>query len=276
MSNLVKYVSKRFGLINNGQMCHFNSLVQSLISSPIANKTILNSDNIKKTRTGRLLFEFVKKSIFLTPSHVQDLYLSLVCNTKGSYGCGQESVSEGLVLLLDVISDNNNDCDINQLFQLRYDIIIKCLDCSFRSESTDSSVHVNLFSDYEETPEGFAKVIELQVTRLDGFKCPNGHYNTAKIQKLNYAPQVLICLFNQYYDRKKHYFPQKFKFKSGIAKPLLYKQVAQVEHYGSLHSGHYSCRGLRYDGIYNFDDENVSPCVFEPTPDTYIVIYNQI
>jgi ubiquitin C-terminal hydrolase len=91
------------------------------------------------------------------------------------------------------------------------------------------------------------------------------------------SPEIFVCLFNQYADKKLRYFPQIFKIPNNKNGSLTYQLVAQVEHSGSLGGGHYVCKALRKDGAYLLNDSGVSTITgLEPSAGTYMVFYQQI
>lgn len=119
-----KIAPQPFPLNNTGVICYFNSLLQSLAGQPAFLRAILKNDEyMKKTRTGRAVWDFVNtftevdasqegraraKAPDDTINHSSLVLAALVLDLKERrpwvrFGASQESASEGLVHLLDMI-----------------------------------------------------------------------------------------------------------------------------------------------------------------------------
>lgn len=119
-----KIAPQRFPLNNTGVICYFNSLLQSLTGQTAFIRAILkNEEYMKKTRTGRAVWDFVNTFAEIngsqavsarakvsddTINHSSLVLAALVQDLKERrpwvrFGASQESASEGLVHLLDMI-----------------------------------------------------------------------------------------------------------------------------------------------------------------------------
>lgn len=143
------------------------------------------------------------------------------------------------------------------------------------------------------TPHAFASHLLKQVNALSGFKCEKcaaagrkvpAPRTAFRLYEMRLIPPILVVLFNQYQGHRQRYFPQRFRVE-GANKGvwLRYRQVAQIEHSGNLHSGHYWTRGLRRVQTivgpavqpHLLNDSQVSPGQgLMPTPSVYTVIYH--
>jgi hypothetical protein len=113
-----------FSLNNTGVICYFNSLLQALAGQPAFLRAILKHEEyMKKTRTGRAVWNFVNMFVEIdasrkicarakasedTINHSSLVLAALVQDLKERrpdvrFGASQESASEGLVHLLDMI-----------------------------------------------------------------------------------------------------------------------------------------------------------------------------
>jgi ubiquitin C-terminal hydrolase len=230
------------------------------------------------------------------------------------YGPSQESASEGLVLLLDMMDDpdpkpvggaavepvgdaNDESTDVNvtvtyeenpiaRLFYHRYEarvFCMKCKDCV--SQMMDVAVQFNLFN-YDtltkkpESPAEFREILRSQTSYLEDYKCEKCGQREGGFRhyRLRMIPEVLVCVFNLYNDRqgrRSRYFPTRVPFPGVGNTQHIFREVAQVEQSGSLNGGHYTARGLRADGnVYQFNDRSKSPSNFGPTPNVYMVFYH--
>ena len=314
-------VPQQFGLTNTGVICHFNSLLQGLIGcSAVIQATLDNPEYLSRTDTGQAFYKFVHAMIKMDYSkgnhnvRVENYSLTILKHLitdlrrrrpSFHYGPNQESASEGLVLLLDMMDDPNpisrvekdektgvetviyEENPISRLFYHRYDASIHCKECKVCvSQKLDSAVQFNLFH-YDTlkkkpcNPEEFRKILRSHVSYLEDYQCERcgeraggyRHYG------LRMVPEILVCLFNIYDDlkvRTAQYFPTRISF-PGITEgqQLIYRQVSQIEQSGSCNGGHYIARSIRADGkVYQFNDNSVSPSFLSPNPNVYMIFYH--
>lgn len=317
MTDLVAYDEKialeEFGLNNTGVICHFNSLLQALVSCTSVVEAVLGAKAyMSKTATGQALHDFVWQAApAARPANsgpfargcpavelmsgrvlgalVRDLRLR---RPRTRFGASQESASEGLVLLLDMLDDPDPEPvmidgiahvppnPVARLFYHRYTARVMCRGCRkvVSSRQLDSSVQVNLFGASTEDPtqDGFSRQLAASRCQIDGYSCPECGTRTraVRVSSLELVPEVLVCVFNLYGERRANFFPSELEFR-GAASSLRYIQTAQVEHTGSLRSGHYIAKGLRRNGrVSIFNDSSVSPGRFGPSPNVYMVFFH--
>lgn len=314
------------GLHNTGVICHANGLLQGLIScSAVVQAVLGNRDYLSRTPTGRAFYDFVYTAVEaarpagsapfsagpLAYAQCSAMVLAaLVSDLRARrpqtrYGPNQESASEGLVLLLDMMDDPDpapvgvevdektgaetvvyEENPISRLFYHRYEARVFCKKCeTCVSEELDLSVQFNLFQ-YDtlqkqpRTPAEFGEMLLSHVSSLEGYRCEKCGERAGGLRhyRLRMIPEVLVCVFNLYDDqraRAARYFPTRVPFPGLGGAQMIYRQVAQVEQFGSRAGGHYTARGLRGDGqVCQFNDTSVSPSTFAPTPNVYMVIYH--
>lgn len=319
-------VPQRFGLNNTGVICHLNSLLQALVGCSAVVKTVLaNREYLEKTPTGKAFYNFIYmavpaarrsdsvpfgEAIPLEGCSAMVLH-ALVADLKVrrpsfNYGPNQESASEGLVLLLDMIDDPNpdpigveesTDSDgkltekiiyaenpVARLFYHRYEGRVYCNSCKKNvSEELDVAVQFNLFH-YDalkkkpRLPVEFGDMLRSQVSELENYTCEKCNKSTGALRHylLRMVPEVLVCVFNLYEsNRSARYYPTRVPFPGLGGTQMIYRQVAQVEHFGSLAGGHYIARGLRADDtVYEFNDTSATPSDFRQTPNVYMTFYH--
>ena len=285
-----------FGLNNTGAICYFNSLVQALLSCKSIYKTIgditIDSD-LNKSITGRTFIQTIRTASTGSQNEQatssSQLLAALISDLnerigKTNFGRMQESASEGLVWLLDMMEQpESKNHPITKLFRHWYGVDFYCNKCNdIVSVQEDTGICLNLFfMDNWAKPirdsYTFADAIRVHLSNMDkDYKCPRckERVNGFRRHTLLRAPEIFVCLFNQYADKKLRYFPQSFKIPSQTNKPMTYHIVAQIEHSGSLGGGHYVCRGMRKNGTFLFNDNSVSSEVpLEPSIGTYIIFY---
>lgn len=319
------YVPQRFGLNNTGVICHLNSLLQGIIGcSAVVRAALSNRDYLGKTATGRAFYNFVYAAVpaarpadsapFVGSVALEncsaEVLRALVADLRARrphfrYGPSQESASEGLVLLLDMMDDPNpepvgvevdkktgtetvvyEENPIARLFYHRYQAVVYCKNCQKSvSEELDVAVQFNLFH-YDglkkkpRTPAEFGEMLRSQVSFLEDYRCSQCDEKAGGFRHyiLRMIPEVLVTLFNLYHDRRarvSRYAPTRVPFPGIGGTQLIYRQVAQVEQSGSRAGGHYIARGLRADGeVYQLDDSSAAQSAFGPTPNVYMVFYH--
>jgi ubiquitin C-terminal hydrolase len=104
-----------------------------------------------------------------------------------------------------------------------------------------------------QTREEFERVIQHGAEVFEGRNCGvcKRKGSAHKIYQLRRASEVIVCLFpTAYKDRCELYIPHYFTL-PGTKGPLVYRKVAEAEHFGGRDeghyqtSGHYQARGLR-------------------------------
>lgn len=298
-----------FGLNNTGVICHFNSLLQALLGCSAFVRAVLTSRAyLARTGTGRALFDFVYEACargreraaapgraLFGPRRDLGCHSALVLGAlvadlrarlpRTRFGPSQESASEGLVLLLDMLTDPDDDSGdpnpVANVFYHRYIERVYCGACKkVVSTCRDAGVQFNLFH-YDAKPPAdppaFAKKICSYVTPIDEYTCEKcGEKKPAYRQyHLELAPEVLVCAFNQYGAHRARYVPTRYPFPARDGTTLMYRQVGQIEHSGNLSGGHYVARGLRKEGkVYRFNDMCVCEGEFAPSEGTYLVFHH--
>lgn len=258
------FLPKPAGLYNTGSICYFNSLLQVLASCT----SLQHWKSKSRTKLEDAFKTFITNSINLDPMDSTKL-LNLLREAVPHFGNGQESASEALTFILNAINDN----ELNNMFIHRFKYTTKCLSCFYSTEQIkDHSILFELFHTQEINVSNMLN----QRTILSDYKCNKcNKIGAVRISKLTMLPEIIICLFNVYYNKSLHLFPDTLEF-PGIDKPLKYGVIGQIEHSGSLNGGHYWARALRSDGIYLFNDNSYNKSTIEPTENTYIVVYHLI
>jgi ubiquitin carboxyl-terminal hydrolase len=201
-----------FGLNNTGVICYFNGLLQTLAGCTSVTRAVLtNADYMRRTDVGAALYEFFSALAVMGPGGVVARHppatniaclSARVCSAlaaavkirrqRTNFGRGQESASEALVLLLDMLSPHNpddplgkleaggvTDNPITNLFLHRFLCITRCRKCGKDvSEMTDHAINFNLFHfdtlpRYPSTPDSFSRALRLSVELAEDFKCTN-------------------------------------------------------------------------------------------------------
>ena len=306
-----------FGQQNSGAVCYFNSLWQMLIGLTAFTSTVLkHQDYMRQTSTGTAVLNFVfeymaavsvanlsaaeraeSQPVKVPTTETTKILHALIQDLAARrpsvrFGSGQESASEALHLLLDMIEPPGTTLDserpVTQLFSHRYLCDLRCLTCNdVVSSMSDYAVNFNLFHMDRRpptSPEEFSKQLRIIVEPVSGYRCPNCKIETsgARISTLMMVPEILFCMFNLYEGfggaHRARYFPTSLQIPARTGGDFNYQLVGQVEHSGGLHGGHYWARGLRKNiagpSVFMLNDMGVSQSNFMSTPNTYIVAYH--
>jgi ubiquitin C-terminal hydrolase len=287
-----------FGLNNVGSICYFNSLLQALLSCKSIYNVIqdITIDNdLNKTLTGRTFIQTVRTAMggnvgecAAMSSKLLSALIADLENRLGKidFGKMQESASEGLVWLLDMMENPESKVHpITRLFRNHYCVEFfcetKCKDIV--SVQEDTGISINLFF-YDSWPKPikdsatFADAIRVHLSNTDsGYKCPRCKETVIGIRRhtLTRVPEILVCLFNQYADKKLRYFPQSFKIPNNKGGIFTYQIVAQIEHSGNLGGGHYVCKATRKNNQHFLFNDNAFTEIpkLEPSVGTYMIFY---
>jgi hypothetical protein len=148
----------------------------------------------------------------------------------------------------------------------------------------------------QESPKDFASGLLARLDPLIDYTCEQctgaGRKTTRdqvyRLYEMRRMPTILVVIFNQYVNHTKRYFPKRIRIEGVLAGgDLTYRQVAQIEHSGSLHGGHYWARGVRQSralpvagadpppaSAHVLNDGTTAPNVLGPEASVYTVIYH--
>lgn len=302
------------GAINRGVVCHFNSLIQSLLSCTSITNYLLSYENkyinsggkCEEKKEAFMKFIEVLKMQIDTDTKFLDTrsLLSTLTKCSQSFGSGQEDINEGFLLLLDAMDDElsgyfrhvykvstycstceNIVCAKNHKHQLCISIpplqmIEKALP-NGRTVKYLSNGHTSEMIGNVNNIEGkdplnrYIKQTKVSTDR----KCPKCSNQTCvDIYQLDQLSDILVLLFKKYTMKNCMNFPPIMTFKArknGRDEIRYYKMVAQMEHTGGRMGGHYYATCLRKEGYVTINDTHISPNPDpEPTPYTYMVFYH--
>lgn len=265
------------GLNNTGVICYFNSLLQTLSSCTSLIDELQQIET--KNELIKTLQQYIEdlngdKQVFQWSSSIlRALVAQLARNNKRlTFGSGQESASECFILMLEML----NCKQIYSLFNNKYENMVVCQSCK-KIVATETNIipQINLFANVKiTTPEQFASHICTNKSEISGYKCEKcGKSNAIHLHQYRSAPEIIVVMLNKYFHKTNRWFPFEFELPS-FTKSLKYRIIAQVEHFGSLNSGHYMARVQKKDGVYLCNDINVSKSQFMHTSNTYMIFYH--
>jgi hypothetical protein len=245
-----------FGLNNTGVICYFNAFLQTLAGcTAFTRGVLLNADFLRRTATGAAIIDYVAAytaarggaleagepaaGIELRSSAVLRALVGDLAARRPNvrFGGGQESASEALIHLLDMmepprpagapLAGGAAESPITSLFQHRFRCDIHCRRCrAVVSKTTDFAVNFNLFHlDHLRAPPAdaaaFSKAVRLQAEAIDDYRCPacpcaacGGRPGEAaacagcgapvpaakayRVYNLTMVPEIIYAMFNLY------------------------------------------------------------------------------
>jgi ubiquitin C-terminal hydrolase len=204
--------------------------------------------------------------------------------------------SEGATTTADPAATSGQGSNpILRLFRHRMRCQIMCAGCHQAGASTeglpvgvvssrvDTGCQVAWRMDtHTKTPEAFAAQLRHHVSVLEDYRCSEctraGRPSSKKyrVYQLLLVPPVLPIVFHSRYlgGAPPVDVPQTFAFCGKNGQAHSYRLVAQIEHSGSLSSGHYWAIVQRQEGVVRADDMSATAGAFGATGATYTLIYH--
>ena len=284
-----------FGFINNGNICYFNSLIQSIINCKHIMHYLINEQQPKN----ELQKFFKNKFIYLIELYNNDdessrrilddkfkkessilsfEILKILLNKHKHYNINeQQSSSEFFLYLIE-------ELNIEHFFKIKHQINIHCGNCKNISSKIDECYHYEMF--YNDKKENIIDIDDFMysVNIIQDYKCDK----CMKISKSMYEKiainisRYFVIILNKYFNKELIEYPNTFeitvKNKDKIKKSTsmiqdifpssnqidnyipqnsVWENISQIEHTGHLNSGHYISLCKRLDNIFLFDDINV-------------------
>jgi ubiquitin C-terminal hydrolase len=303
---------KPFGLNNTGVICYINSLLQALASCTSFTDAILqNPKYYARTGTGSALLSFLRAarpaaSVRGTPdvtSHSSRVLQALTADVRArrprdrSFGGGQESASEGLAFLLEMIlppEDLIYESPAHLVLYHRQRYWTKCETCQKLWPNGQQDHHTFPLVTVRPPTNAtdFVNDLVLELSEIDPaapYKCADcvgagrPPQPATRETHLTLVPEVFICQLTSAYvnNRATPWFPPTITFDGSNGRKLKYEVVATVDHVGRLTGGHYTARVLRSKGagveVYRTNDSSVQPgAAFAPDKTSYLVFYHAV
>lgn len=279
-----------FGLKNQGSLCYFNSVIQSMMTCTSVVDLFLEKKKTWEDEKNEVALEFV--NLINQPDQKKDasplikkiIEVSRRSNPGKTFGRGQEDSGECLLTILDTIDDE----ELYSYFNSRYLVNTWCLKCSSKLSVKEDNLHIVQIPPVlcgTEKKGGINSHIKQNVSVLEDYKCRKcSKSSCCRIYQLTRSPNVMTVMFNKFFKKKEVNFPQELAF-PGIDRPFLrYKLVSKIEHIGNSRGGHYISHCLRserekkvlQEQICLFNDMRISAGNFLPTRNTYMLFYHII
>jgi len=236
----------------------------------------------------------IKNKINKYSSQIWEQMINKLCKKKEipthMFMQGQQCAAEGFQYLLESMDEFH---EIENLFIHRYKSLIYCHKCNkcisdvecsyslFEVESDLQSAQIDKFQKLHIKSTNMNDYLSRQSSYVEGFTCAKCKSTDEKYRMnvLVMAPEILVVLSKKYNKKNKldiyTEFPDKMEFK-GTRCIMKYEAVAQIEHVGGRHGGHYWAICRRKNGWFEMNDMSVTSSKFQPTKNTYIVFYHLV
>lgn len=297
------------GFQNLGFTCYYNALLQSLLScTSFVEELMNNEETYNKNSVTKVIIQLIKELKKDNPTSLVSKLAPLSWKTmikkiseppNGSiemaqFAAGQQCTVEGFNILLQTMENMKN---IQNLFLHRRRNKLYCTNCNkWCSEVNEMNNFFEVEPEFKLQQSDKFKIKNNNQMNLNSFLLTQNTYvdkhhicslcnyvgEKYKTSQLVMVPEILFVMSKKYkYDqsggRKLDIytdFPEELVFKGNDNKQMIYKAVAQIEHSGSLNGGHYWAICKRNNKWYYVNDMSVSEDKFNPTNNTYVVIYH--
>ena len=302
-----KYVMPSLGLNNIGNICWFNSLLQSLFSLSAFNQRMIELDDESHFDNNKLAQKYVEflrkylpifnaKSVKIIDQSISakilcEFHNELIKNKIKLNINDQEGAANGLILFFQML----NSKLIDEVMFSKCEQTIQCANCKqLASYFEDFSPVINIYINRKfENKEDFRRYIKRYAEPIDEYNCEKCGkkskftsqtplFRTYELKRLR---EIIIITFRKYTSQR--FYPNNIAFLSKDRKMLRYKLVSEIIHNGYYNtnshqsSGHYWNNSLRCDtdnkvGWFRHNDSTVHKLNVDPTPtnQTHIIFYH--
>jgi ubiquitin C-terminal hydrolase len=257
------------GLVNIGNSCYFNSLVQGLLSCDYFVEYIkINQETDEIAKAFLQIYYGNTKS-------VSDL-LTLATKKFGGPALiksgQQEDAHETFMILID-----NMDKKVSQLFNVRHRAFIKCGECNkLTKRETEEEQPTELFLEHN-INDKFNIISSMEI--MPDYKCEycmtSGKCILAK-QLCRISPICMIIVKNYQKQHTTPDLPITFNINDLSGNPMPYDVKSTIEHFGSMSGGHYIAKVKRGEHTAIANDSSISTISsIDITQNTYVVLYER-
>lgn len=242
--NIIKYnpdqVPAASGMVNYGNICYYNSLIQALRSVP----TFASSDA-----------DYSREALLRYLQNSRD-------RARLAYGQQQEDASEGYNFIMEMMPRS-----IQSLFEIRHRSVIQCT-CGHKFASEAVINNCIIVSTQQEFDNICRETTALSDYICDNCKCKG---TSTRLTMLTMVGEVIVIIMRKYNKFLLNY-PEHLKIGD-----YEYSLIAQIDHYGTMGGGHYTATAKRNNGDiawFLLNDSQVSQISWTPTETAYVLFYH--
>lgn len=243
------------GIVNLGNTCYMNSVLQLLLNCSEFNSTI---KRYSKKENINIIYNFISM-YFTSDNPVKPRELKSLIENKIDFfnNYSQHDSFEFIVLFLDFIN-SNCDNNIDRIFNIKTNVNIKCkiIKCSNESIHDEKNMYLMLplKSNLDDSYREYKSTVRIDKDMIYCEKCKRKTI-CRKMISVTEWPDNLIIVLKRFYNNSQ-------KNNSDISIPLSwrhgYNLIGGIVHMGNSFGGHYVYYGRRNDQFYLFNDSGVS------------------
>lgn len=244
------------GIINMGNTCYMNSVLQLLINCNSFIKTIKKNSN--NDNNIKIFYEFIE-DYFTKKTSVKPLKLKKVIENNIDFfnNYSQHDSFEFIVLFLDFLNSKCNN-EISNIFNIKTNINIKCkiINCNNESVHDEDNMYLMLplKSNLDDSYREYKSTIRIDKDLIYCEKCKKKTISRKILSVINWPDNIIIVL--------KRFYNNSQKNNSDIDIPINwrheYKLVGGIVHIGNSFGGHYIYYGNKNNKYYLFNDTGFS------------------
>lgn len=276
----------KIGIINHGNNCYLNSVLQFLSQAFKANQELLkykDSSTIYSFFVPFIINKWSNTSIDIyNPTNIKFL---IAKKNRQFFNNNQQDSHEFLVCLMDVMENKT----IKTFFDSKILSIIKCNKCSLISHTRQSIRFVSLsindnVCDLTSSFREFTSKENLKGT----WKCEKCKNNdgSKQITFERWSPYIIIHLKRFKWNNNGERINTKFSFPINWSIKEMrhhkYKLISIINHYGSFNGGHYtSCGRVKNNKWLSYNDSKINEINLDKIKNnfkvsSYLLLYEKI
>lgn len=283
------------GLINIGNSCHFNVILQTLFNCTKFNESIpVSSTTYPICYIYLLMYDAFLKQNYHILNHILPQFQQKLIYNLGSTKTIQQDAHETFLIVLDKLQHELSKQNLKTFFQGQFIQIMQCQKCHQRSSKLENFEHIILSianEDIVSIDDALNKYFDNESVSIDD--CQFCHQNSSQTLHtyLYSIPIYLIIVLNRFnlhktnqkndklieYDFEKpldinKYFSILFTIHNDSSQ---YHLKSIIHHSGHLNNGHYYCYQKYHHQWYECNDTSISiaPIQSISKENTYILVY---
>jgi len=289
-----RYLFEAKGLINSGNYCWLLSLIQALMSCPLFNYTVFESNNrnliissFKELLTAQITDLDINPDFrFLYDTQIAAMSVKIIGAFQkkvnklklGFVDGSQDGAANGFIALLQAIDDQL----IDSLFKIQIKRTFYCRQCGAKTDVYESNMilQINKLTPRAQNSEFWVR-LTVRILRCTNYTCPKCNQINDEVlmsETLRKTGDILCVVVPKEMSKFTRLIElQMCEGDSDVVKKYTFKLVAQIEYRGDGENGHYTANVLRSGNEYHCDDSRVSrDAHIVDSPNTHMLFYHLI